>query len=265
MKHSFTFFITFLYLSSVIFSQTNADNTTKKDRLENRIEKLEGQKENIEKQAELLQIDFELKKKDLENKFSEYKIETDKHLAWLKTITYIVGLGTLGILAFILNYLRKYTVRKAEETVDTRIAGIVEQNRGKIIALIKSQDIEETVKKKSKILVITKTEAEKAYLADFFEKTGIENVTYETSDVYVQPNKDIDLILFDDHLSKANNRHLLFNEYIRKSTNPNDLYVFFGKKFNTDNREKVNYANSKFTLYDRIINSLKYKAISQNN
>jgi hypothetical protein len=140
------------------------------------------------------------------------------------------------------------------------VATLLEVNRDKILALIKSQEIEQNVKQNSKIHVITASEEDKAYLERFFEEVGIAKVSYAIGKPYQPIASDIDLVIFDDHRdTKAD--HDLFNEYIQNSDDEKPLFVFFGKHFNAINREKVNYSNSKFTLYNQVVNSLKYNEL----
>ncbi len=252
------------YTSS--FSQNSKTNALEIDKLNDRIEILEGQKENLNKQSDLLKEDFEIKKKDIDTRFSENKIGIDKELSGIRNLLYTLGIGVLGLLLGYWFYFRSFIKKKAEEVAETKIntiiTKVVEVNKDKIVELIKSQNLELKVKEKSNIQVITESEEDIEYLASFFKEVNIPNVTYRLSKEYEKPSSNVDLIIFDDHrVTKLN--HDLFNEYIQKSNNENMLFIFFGDRFNAVDRERVNFANSRFTLYNQIMNSLKYNELKK--
>jgi hypothetical protein len=247
-----------------MYGQDSQSNALEIDKLDKRMEILEGQKENLNKQSDLLEQDFEIKKKNLDTRFSENKIEIDKELSGVRSLIYTLGIGVLGLLLGYWFYFRSFIKRKTEEIAEDKInsyvANIVEVNKEKIINLIKSQDIELYVKENSSIQVITETEEDKNYLSKFFNEVNISNVSYVMKNEFINPPSDIDLVIFDDH-RVTNSKHDLFNEYIQNSSNKDLLFVFFGDRFSAIERERVNFANSKFTLYNQIINSLKYNEL----
>jgi hypothetical protein len=256
--------IIFIMASVVIYSQNPKSNALEINKLNNKIEILEGQKENLNKQSQLLEKDFEIKKKNLDSRFLENKIEIDKDLSGVRNLLYTLGIGVLGLLLGYWFYFRNFINKKAEEISENKIndivSNIVEVNKDKILNLIKGQDLELIVKEKSHLLVITESINDKKFLSSFFEEVNIKNVTYVIGNEYIEPTSDIDLVIFDDHrVTKIN--HNLFNEYIDKSENDKLLFIFFGDRFNAVDRERVNFANSKFTLYNQIMNSLKYNEL----
>ena len=256
--------IIFFLTSIVIYGQNSKSNSIEINKLNNRIEILEGQKENINKQSELLEKDFEIKKKDLNSEFLANKIEIDQDLSGIRNLLYTLGIGVLGLLLGYWFYFKSFINRKAEEISENKIndivSNIVETNKDKIVNLIKSQNLELLLKEKSHLLVIVENEIDKEFLSTFFKEVNIKNVTYSIGNEYTKPTSDINLVIFDDHRFTKTN-HTLFNEYLEKSNNNDLLFIFFGDRFNAIDREKVNFANSKFTLYNQIMNSLKYNEL----
>lgn len=250
--------------SLAIYGQDSKSNNLEINKLKNRIEILEGQKENLNKQSELVEKDIEIKKRDLDSRFLENKIEIDKDLSGVRNLLYTLGIGVLGLLLGYWFYFKNFINKKAEEISESKIndivSNIVEINKDKIVNLIKSQNLELLVKEKSHILVIVESESDKKFLSKFFKEVDIKNVNYIVGNEFVQPSTDVNLVIFDDHrLTKTN--HKLFNEYIEKSNNDRLLFIFFGDRFEAVDRERVNFANSKFTLYNQIMNSLKYNEL----
>lgn len=255
---SFLFAITFS-----LVAQTPKSNSTQIENLNKRIEILEGQKENLNKQSDILQQDFDLKKQNLDTQFSENKIEIDKDLSGLRNLMYTLGAGVLGLLLLYFGYIRSFIKKKSEEIAEKKIAevigSVVEKNKDKIVNIIESQDIELKVKKENKLLIISETDEDKEFISKFFKEAGISNFDFADSANYNAISNEIDLVVFDDRRA-TNKFHDLFNEYLEKS-NENTLFIFFGDRFNAAKRDNINYANSKYTLYNQIINSLKFKEV----
>lgn len=267
MKYKNLFFLWLLSIStSCLFGQTAKSNQAAINTIETRIKILEGQKDNLNKQSELLQEEFKLKAGNLDAKFTENKLSIDQDLATVRWMIYAFGLGLIGTLIgylfYFKNFIQKRTEAIAEEKIDSLLSNIVEHKKQELIHLIRSQDLENELRQKSLILVLCESEADKASMLLFFEAVKIKNVDYELSETFKTPASNYDLIIFNDYRDTKKN-HDLFEEYIKELANTNMLFIFFGNRFNTPNRDKVNFANSKFTLYNQIMNSLKFNQLQK--
>lgn len=268
MFKTITFFLIITFASIVsLFAQDENQPVVKKiQKIEQRLEVLEGQKENLDKQSEILEANFESKEKEINTAFDQYQLEINKEVNWIyNLLTYWIPLVFLGfgipLFVYIKDFIKKTSKEKAEQIITERVADIIEENKEKIISLIFEYDIETRLKRESKILVILEDKSHQPYMEMLFLEIEILNVQFIVGEKYITPAPDIDLIIFDDHNDTGKN-HKLFEEYLDQLSDNNMLFIFYGKKFN-QRREQLNFANSKYTLYDRIMNSLKFRDISK--
>ncbi|WP_045114533.1 hypothetical protein, partial [Microscilla marina] len=122
--------ITFFCLSSqVIIAQAKKDTTvlSSKEKAEwnIRIKTLEGQKENNET---TIKLGLQRHKNDINQKLLYFE-------TWLK----YGSIGLLGLLAFLVYYIRKFAKTQAEEEVKKQIAKVVQSSKDKITVLLQSQ------------------------------------------------------------------------------------------------------------------------------
>ena len=252
----------FFLVPLVSFSQS--ENNTDFQKLNERVERLEGLKENLEKQSELLEKEADLKAENLNSAFKENKLEIDQKLWMINIFLGVLGLGLLGSFIYFKNYVRRQAEELANKKVEESIDNIIEEKKDEFISLIQSQILENKVKESSKILVLSETEVDAENLQTFFSSMEIRNVDVELSSEYKDYTKKYDLIILDDQ-NMNGHRHDLFREYVEKLSSEEVFFVFFGDRFKINNREYVNFANSRITLYNQIISSLKYKEIMKDH
>ena len=250
--------------ASLLSGQSAKENAQGVQQLKQRIQILEDQKGNLEKQSELLKLDYDSKIKEFETRFGSFKLEVEQENSFISWLLIALAIGVVGFFLYSFSYFKKFIKDQAElqasKMVEKKVATIVQDKREQLISLIRSQEVETRLKNNSKLLVLAETEEDGDYLVNFFEQAGIHNIDFRYSDEFQEISKTYDLIIFDDHRG-TNLRHPLFREYIDRLSDTNMLYIFFGKYFEVEKREMVNYANSKFTLYNQIINSLKFKSL----
>ncbi|EAY25757.1 hypothetical protein M23134_04931, partial [Microscilla marina ATCC 23134] len=115
--------------SQVIIAQAKKDTTvlSSKEKAEwnIRIKTLEGQKENNET---TIKLGLQRHKNDINQKLLYFE-------TWLK----YGSIGLLGLLAFLVYYIRKFAKTQAEEEVKKQIAKVVQSSKDKITVLLQSQ------------------------------------------------------------------------------------------------------------------------------
>ena len=253
-------FATLMLLALTSFPARSQDGAKP---LEKRIEVLEGQKENLEKQSELIQKSIESKATQLDNQFSSNKIEIDKKLQTVDIIISLFGLGLIGTIIGFFIAFKNFITKKAEEVAEKRISetieNVIENNKNQIIDIVKSQDLEQQFRQQSKILIVSDAPATANETKGFLEEIGFKtsNLDIITSDKFIKPSKEFDLIILDDHkITKSH--HDIFREFTEKVS---AYFVFYGDRFDATRREKLNFANSTFTLYGQIVSTLKFKKL----
>ncbi len=234
--------------------QTTVENNTNYTQA---IEKLEGEISVLQSQKDNLDTQVAIMKEGINTRFDQKNLEMKDDLYLIYSIiALITSLGIAGILP-LRSFIEKQAKSVAEEEVRKHVADMVEADKEKIIQLIENQDLELNIKKNSRILVICETAEDQNELTKFFQEVGIVNVSYIVNGGYSAPASNIDLVLFDDHRD-TKEQHDLFKEYIEKSTDSELAFLFYGRALMNVDRNKFNATNSKFTLYEQIITTLKY-------
>lgn len=260
-------------------TQQQADKTQQQiDNLNQKIEHLEHQKDNLDTQTDLLNKQLEMIEADLQNSFTAKSLEIDKKnleiekhfkTSWAVIFFGILG-GVAGLFAIFFS-LRKYienqAMQMASKKVTEDISELIEVNKNQLEQLIDTHNLEKKLRKEKHILAIVETEQDKKGLEDFFKDVGIDRVSYRVNEPYSPPEPHIDLVLFRDTRDKNNYQeiHDFFKKYIENSARDNLLFIYYGSNQLDYSKEYVNFANSKFTLYNQIINSLTYQYLRQKN
>ncbi len=249
--------IILIFLLSTVINQTATGNDKTLQEIELKINAIESQQKIASQEATLYQ-------KELEIKNNQLKSEVEKSLSTINWIISMLGIGGLGIFGIFFVYFKNLIKKKAEKIANKKIkkalATIVRDKEAELTSLIQSQSLEYKVRNESKLLVVSETQADANYMKNFLSRSGFVNVDYKINKSFEKPVNNYDLIIFDDH-QVTKNCHDLFREYMEKLSNEDVNFIFFGDRFNIQNREKINFANSKFTLYSQIINSLKFREL----
>lgn len=250
---SLVFIIYFLVSSLSVFAQNKDIVLFKKQdslSLYNRIERLEGMKENIST--------------NLDNKFTTQSNEINKQ----NSIIYIVfGVFVViggGSCFFGIGYIKTFIKNKIED----KISGIVEEQKDKIIQIIKDVDTENIIKENSKILVLSPNQETDEKTKILFTKKF--NDIKEVNFMALQNENDIDnlsteitdLIIINDINNDNKFAENIIDGLIKKYQDYKTCFLYYGvQNPRLFSKKNINFANSEFTLYSRIIETLKMQAI----
>ena len=179
----------------------------------------------------------------------------------------------------------QYKTLKTQElkgTFNPSVDGIIkEQIKSRILDFINDLDFEDLdenalapVGIQEHILVVTSDETSKSEMEKYFSSYAFKHVTYDYSGQVTIP-KECDLIVFDnrlmgkmvsspsaeEELNEASKTHIALLKAYLENTQFN--IVYYGEILYVVNkyRDRINAANSKFTLYARIketIECMKY-------
>lgn len=218
--------------------------------LSNRVKYLEDYQGNIEK---LYQISAAKLESTIDDKISSKVKDIDEAK---KTLDILVWVGIPGtIIGLLVAFF--IATEKAKKFVVDKLQTIVEQKREEIIKLIQSQEYDSRLRKTKKLLVLSPDEASQEQLRIFMEKLNFSNTQYKTVNTY-QNFKDYDLIIFNDYYTLF--EQALMNQYLDHAQGEHISFVAYTKnKLNPDPR--LNFSNSRFTLYHSILSTLKYAEI----
>ena len=234
-------FLTFFSFSTMIGKEIDS---TKINNLQNRVTQLENYKVNIENvyKAEFQKTHNELVKQ-IDDDYGNVKN--------LFTMILIIGVPSslCGIFMMFLGIKKK-----VNQTINEKIETIVEQKREDLIKLIQSQEFERRLKETKKILVISENEAAQEEIKSTVEKFKFKNVIYRINKTFVNlPEYDLGIINNCD--GEFNQEDV--NEIINYSDDEDVCFVAYTTK-QLERNPKLNFANSKFTLYHNILNTLSF-------
>lgn len=184
----------------------------------------------------------------LDNKIGALQNDQDWYL---KALTWF-GIPA-GLIALIAGFYQVFV--RTKKLIEDKIANIVEENKSKILQLITSQDLENTLKEESEISVLSDSENDqnniKGIISNFHFKSR--NISYRILKKEETLSFDYDLMVFNQ-IDKE-----VINKYIADSADK-DLFVAYTFK-QIDRHQRLNFSNSPMTLYTNIMNTLKYKKL----
>ncbi len=235
-------FCLFLLQSNYMLSQNSAKlNPTD---IERRLSTLENYKENIDNVSK---IEVQAAKEELKKEFdSDYKNVRN-------LLALILGLGLPATLYTV--YMMFWGVnKKMKNLINEKIETIVEHKREEIIKLINNQEFEKNLKNNKKLLVISENEDAQDEIKRMMSNFKFKNLAFRINKSF-QNIPEHDLIIFnncDDSLTQQD-----INEFMDSITDEDTYFVAYTSK-QLERNPRLNFANSKFTLYHNILTTLSF-------
>lgn len=237
------------------FAQASAQDTLS---LEHRVRLLEVYNEKILKQefetqsirlSSTIEIELENAKREVTDQLWVLKIT-----GGVITLLLAIGIGVL---------LYKYfwgLQKLADKMLKERLKIHLEDNSSYLLDLITSQKVENLIRKSKRIFVIAGSVTDLNQSMKLFKDMKFMNVEGNVFRYYEKPGPS-DLIVFSARDGSLPDE--LVNEFLEKG-GPDESYVYFNSSHLKYDRqasyaERLNFANSQFTLYHQIINVLSFK------
>jgi hypothetical protein len=242
----FSIFLLILTAYNINAQKNNTDSIS----ISLRLERLENFQSN-EKEAE------PLRKEKLEKFVTDAINENNKDIEGSKKLLSFVLFIGLPITLLSLIGLYFGAIKKARKEVKDKIEGIVEKNRDELIRLIDSQEFDTKLRTNKRILVLGASDVANTDLKSIMEKMKFQNLRFRTVNNYTA-FQDYDLIVFNN--GDGTFPQQVITDYIIREGNDHIAFVAYTTK-NLDRHDKLNFANSRFTLYHNILNTLKYSEV----
>jgi hypothetical protein len=225
----------------LLFAVNTPDKTIE---LEKRISYLEEYKSNIDN---LSKIEIQNAKDELKKELDD-KYEDVENL--LKLIL-ILGIPTT-LWGF---YMAVWGIKKkVQKLIDDKIETIVEQKREEIIKLVSNQEFETSIKNTKKIVVISPTEDAQDEVKKTMSNFKFKNLIFRINNTFNEIPEH-DLIVFNnidgDFLQTE------INDIMSEESDDDICFVAYTTK-TLDRNPRLNFANSKFTLYHSILITLSF-------
>ncbi|OHD15098.1 MAG: hypothetical protein A2086_15290 [Spirochaetes bacterium GWD1_27_9] len=258
-KIKIIFFLILIFLvSTKVFSKDKTDDLIK------RIEDLEQQKEYLEK---MLDVKVDGINNDFTKKYNDFETSIKKDNTLIIIISLVIAafivLSSIGFFIKI-DWIGNKIAKKFFEI---KLDKYLKNHKNKLIEILET---EENLKNKKRILVLSNIE-EKYLDTKFIEqmKKNFKFIFFDNINNYEIENiksKSYNMIIFNNYYSpvEEKNKNEYFNKIDEIMQNHSSLiflyygYKYEGKKGNDDNIN-LNYANSRITLYTRIVQCLKYQ------
>lgn len=237
-------------------------NDTKSiDQLDKRVEFLENyNKEIIDKR-------FENKSTELSNKIDNELLQATNKISDQYRVIEITGgvivlLIAIGVGAMGYQYIWGFK-KQADKLLRNRLDTHIKENTHLIIDIIASQKTENIIKTKRQILIIAGSEKEKDQTSDLLKGLGFNLINSVVVNKFQDTPKS-DLIIFS-----CNDRtipHNLILDFM-KNDSAETNFIFYSNvdriKIESEEEysERVNFANSKYTLYHQIISTLSFNEV----
>jgi hypothetical protein len=245
MKKSINKIKFFIFLITISVHALGNDRSDSLESIYQRVTQLENYKNNV-------QILYEASEKELSTQVNREldSAKTEiKELSKKYDILIQYGIpGTAVALIFLIWGGKKYVRKK----IETEISSIVNQGREDIISLIHEHQIENKIRKENKIIVLSLSDKEEREIRKFFKdlKFNLSNLTFKIDNQFHSYTKG-SLVVFN-MLEPS-----IIKGYLRNAKD-DDMFVAYTTQ-KLDNDLRLNYSNSPFTLYTRIIETIKYK------
>src|SRR5690606_6547589 len=151
--------------------------------------------------------------------------------------------------------------KKVNRSIAEKIETIVEQKREDIIKLIQSQKFERRLKETKKIIVISENEESQEEIKSTIETFKFKNVIYRINKTF-DNYPEYDLIIINNCDGEFKQEDV--TDIINSAGDDDVCFVAYTTKL-LDRNPKLNFANSKFTLYHNILTTLSFsEAIKMN-
>jgi sugar-specific transcriptional regulator TrmB len=251
----FSFVIIGILFSANIYSQNNAKYLVQdSSKLYNRIDKIEQFQENT-----LGKI--ENKSSELDNKFTKLEQDLKNDNNYMKTLLWIFGSITVLGLIVGLYSVYKNAIKFANQKIEEKLDKFFEDKKHQFIDLIRKNETETFLKQNKKILLLSGEQSENERIIKQFKKFDFTNVknTVIAEFENIKSNsllKESDVIVINNKSKVISDENL--DKLLKSFTDFRNSFIYYGT-FNNQlsGMENVNFANSEFTLYARIIETIK--------
>lgn len=233
-----------LLQSTQVISQNQTSTNTNLADIEKRLNNLEDYKENIDNVSK---IEVQAAKEELKKEF-ESDYENVRNL-----LAVILGLGLPATLYTVYMMFWGFN-KKMKNLINEKIETIVEHKREEIIKLINNQEFEKNLKNNKKLLVISENEDAQDEIKRMMSNFKFKNLTFRINKSF-NNMPEHDLVVFnncDDSLTQQD-----INDFMNSITDEDTYFVAYTSR-QLERNPRLNFANSKFTLYHNILTTLSF-------
>lgn len=256
-------FLTLFFI--IIFSCFNPFSYSKdsSNTVVERMEKLEAHKENLDERfnirIEELKEKFKIKSKAIDLKIKQIDDKLRSDYDYLKLVAWTFGSITLLTLIVSIISISTRVHRVAVKKIDEKFDRLIDDQKTKLIQLIRTKSEECQLRKNQCIRVFNPAGSSNSFLENFFKRMEFTNINY-FNNIENLDDQEYDLILINDEDSSLEeDRIIILHSKISKEK----MFFYFGpNRVNFPSGSlNVAYANSRVQLYGNLINALRYQIL----
>lgn len=150
--------------------------------------------------------------------------------------------------------------KRIKKAIDDKITTIVEEKREDIIKLIKNQSFDRILKETKKILIISKTEDSQNNIKKIVLGMGFKNLIFRQLNT-TRNIPENDLVVFNNIDGNFSQNEI--DKIVKLDKREDSCFVAYTLK-QLDRNPRMNFANSKFTLYNAILTTLTFMNTIEN-
>lgn len=176
-----------------------------------------------------------------------------------KTIDWVLKLGIpLTLLAFggaiykAYDFLKKYFEKRVSETIDQKWLTLQ--------SMMLSQDNDNRLREQKKVLFLSVNDSSNTVIRNQVVKMRFKHTTFRIVNGY-EATPAADLIVFND--INGDFPSDLIREYVTNC--PADVHFVIYTNRRAESYDRTNFANSKYTLFNSVLGTLKYSEILNSN
>lgn len=148
--------------------------------------------------------------------------------------------------------------QKVDGKINSKIEGIIEQKREDILSMVKDEEYERKLKQAKNILVISSSREAEEEIKHTFSKFNFKNVKYRVKNSF-QTIPENDIVVFNNLNGELDQAFI--NSIVATINDDEKCYIAYTIT-NLDRHEQFNFANSRFTLYHNLLNTLKFSDLN---
>ncbi len=188
--------------------------------------------------------------RELELKFKEANLELTRRISTLETQRNVI-LGLFGVTAFAVPGLYLRLLRKADELAQQRLSEIIESRPDELMKLIKEQDSERSLRSDTRVTIVSK----RLDLEQVLRRHGFKNIKTEARGRLDEAFEETGAIVLDlVHGLSEEEAVSIIEEYHLEHV------LAFCHDRVTLPTGKATFANSHMTLFNRLLELIKFEA-----
>ncbi len=228
--------------------------------------KFETKMAEIEKKVNALEFNRGNLKEFFNNGVDTKKTELDAKFNDVKSAVIVLSILALaGILGTCFVYFVELP-KKAKQIFTEKMGELLNEEKATIVNLIRDYEVENRLSKEKSILVISSNSENNSKIKDFLKRSlgfkTVSTVLFNDNSIELNEKMKNSNVVFFNNIANSLDSNFMKN-VLTEFKDYNTCFVYYGSGFNSElvGFRNINFANSEFTIYARIIETLKIQEV----